>query len=292
MPDKIEKDAVTGTETTGHEWDGIKELNTPLPKWWLYVFYGTILWSVVYWLLYPSIPYVTGYFGGILGYDQRVEVTERIAEARERQAPILDRMEALTPTEIAADPTLLPFALRGGESAFADNCAPCHGLGGSGNPGGFPVLADDAWLWGGSMDAILHSINHGIRNADDPLARVSVMPAYGRDGLLSREEVAAVADYVLSLSGRADASDEVLAQGADIFEAQCVACHGADGAGLAEFGAPNLTDAIWLYGDSRAEIIRQIHDPRLGVMPPWEPRLDDITIRMLTVYVHSLGGGQ
>ena len=293
MPTKVEKDSVTGTETTGHEWDGIKELNTPLPKWWLYIFYATIAWSVVYMIWMPSVPWINGYFGGLSEYSQRAEVEESLAAARERQSVFLDRMADLTPQEIADDPELLTVALAGGEAAYADNCAPCHGLGGAGNPGGYPVLADDAWLWGGTMDAITYTINHGIRNDQDADARLSVMPTYGGQfGILSRDEIHAVADYVLSLSGHEGAEEDVLAQGAEIFTAHCVACHGENAAGLYEFGAPNLTDAIWLYGGERAEVIAQIANPRLGVMPPWQPRLDETTIDMLTVYVHSLGGGQ
>ena len=293
MPTKVEKDAITGTETTGHEWDGIKELNTPLPKWWLYVFYATIIWSVIYMILMPSVPGITGYFAGVLGYDQRVAVEERLAEARERQGENLVRMAALTPAEIIEDPDLLPFALAGGEAAFADNCAPCHGLGGAGNPGGFPVLADDDWIWGGTLDDIRFSIVHGIRNDADPDARFSQMPVYGGQfGILSNEEIRDVADYVLSLSGRGEADEETLARGGEIYAQQCVACHAEDGRGLYEFGGPNLTDAIWLYGGERSEIIAQIANPRQGVMPPWLPRLSDETIDMLTVYVHSLGGGQ
>ncbi|MCB9957890.1 MAG: cytochrome-c oxidase, cbb3-type subunit III [Rhodospirillaceae bacterium] len=297
MPTKVEKDSVTGTETTGHEWDGIKELNTPLPKWWLYIFYASIIWSVIYCIFMPSVPYITGYFGGIWDYSQRATVEEQLAAAHQRQSVFLDRMAGLSPEQVAEDPELLTFALAGGAAAFADNCAPCHALGGAGNPGGYPVLADDDWLWGGTMDDIMVTIRHGIRSDLDTNTRLATMPNFGSDGLLSREQVAAVADYVLSLSGHGDAGAETLAEGAEIFAAQCVSCHGADGTGLHEFGAPNLTDAIWLYGGERSEVIAQVNHPRLGVMPAWEERangqgLDDTTIRMLTVYVHSLGGGE
>lgn len=175
MPVKIEKDELSGTLTTGHEWDGIKELDTPLPKWWLFLFYATIAFSILWWILYPSWPSLTGYTKGILGSNQRLEVEERLAEARARQAVWLERIAAKTPSEIAADPELLRFAMVGGQAAFATNCAPCHGAGGAGQ-GFFPALVDDEWIWGGTMEDIEYTIRHGIRNADDPEARSSLMP--------------------------------------------------------------------------------------------------------------------
>ena len=287
MPTKVEKDDVTGHETTGHEWDGIKELNRPLPKWWLYTFYASIIYAFIYWVLYPSWPYVTGYFGGIIGGNQRVALDERMAEARAAQAQYLDRIQAASTEEILADPDLLTFAMAGGEAAFADNCAPCHGLGGAGQDI-YPTLADDDWIWGGTLDEIEYTINHGIRNASDE-ARFNEMPAYGQ--ILEREDIKAVANYVLSLSdSQHDAAlDE---QGAVIYEEQCAACHGEQGEGIPELGAPNLSDQIWLYGGSEEEVIQQIGYPQLGVMPPWINRLDEEIIKSLTVYVHTLGGGQ
>ncbi len=287
MPTKVEKDDITGHETTGHEWDGIKELNRPLPKWWLYTFYASIVYAFIYWVLYPSWPYVTGYFGGIIGGNQRVQLDERLAEARAAQAQYLDRIGASSTEEILADSELLSFAMAGGESAFADNCAPCHGLGGAGQDI-YPALADDDWIWGGTLDEIEYTINHGIRNASDD-ARVNEMPAYGQ--ILEREDIKAVANYVLSLSdSQHDAS--LLEQGAVIYEENCAACHGEQGEGIQELGGPNLSDQIWLYGGSEAEVVQQISAPQQGVMPPWIDRLDEETIKSLTVYVHTLGGGQ
>ena len=292
MPTKIEKDSITGTETTGHEWDGIKELNTPLPKWWVYVFYICIIWSVGYMLLYPSVPGLTGYFGGLIGYSQRELLDEALVEARAEQASFYDRIDQMTPQEMLNDPAILTFSLAGGEAAFADNCAPCHGLGGAGNPGGFPVLADDDWLWGGTLETIELVIRHGIRSELDLDTFFSLMPAYGGEfGVLSREEIDDVANYVLQISDQ-EHNGEQAARGAEIFAQECVACHGDGGRGLTEFGAPNLTDAIWLYGSERAEIIAQITNPVHGVMPPWANRLDDSDIKMLTVYVHARGGGE
>lgn len=289
MPTKAEKDAVTGTETTGHEWDGIKELNTPLPKWWLYVLYATIAYSLVYWVLYPSIPGFNGYLGGVLGANNRLALEDKLAAAQERQAVYRDRAAALETEEVARDPELLSFALAGGRSLFADNCAPCHGLGGAGQHG-YPSLADDVWLWGGTLDEIDTTLLYGIRSAHED-SRFSEMPAFGVDELLTDEEITAVADYVLSLSGEAEGESDVAA-GAEIYADNCAACHGEDGEGDTSQGAPRLSDQIWLYGGERAEVIAQIRKPQHGAMPPWVDRLDPLAIKMLTVYVHSLGGGQ
>lgn len=218
MPTKIEKDQVTGTETTGHEWDGIKELNTPLPRWWLYVLYATIVWSVIWWLLYPSWPGITGYFAGILGYDQREALNERIAEAEAERASYMDRLADASLEQITADPELMDVAFRGGDIAFRENCAPCHGLGGAGQ-GHYPTLADDAWLWGGTPDAIHTTLLYGIRS-DHPDTRFNLMPAYGVDGLLDRAQIDDVAEFVLSLSGQSE-NPEAAERGAEIFAQQC-----------------------------------------------------------------------
>ena len=289
MPTKVEKDAVTGRETTGHEWDGIKELNTPLPRWWLYVMYATIVWAVIWWILYPSWPGITGYFGGLIGSNQRIELEQRMAVPLAGQALFVERLAAASPADISQDPELLSFALVGGGAAFADNCAPCHGLGGAGQ-GYYPSLADDAWIWGGTLDEIHATIEYGIRNGRDD-ARFNVMPAYGVDQMLDRQQIADVAEYVLSLSERSEdaAASE---RGAPIFAEQCAACHGESGEGVIELGAPALDDQIWLYGGTKEEIVQQIHRPRHGVMPAWVDRLDPETIKALAVYVHSLGGGQ
>lgn len=290
MPTKGEKDLVTGTETTGHEWDGIRELDTPLPKWWLYVFYVTILWALVYVVLYPAIPWGTGHSRGLLGWDQRGEFAERWAAARSGQATFNDRIAGSALATIESDPQLLAYAMAGGRAAFADNCAPCHGAGGSGRKGGFPALADDEWLWGGSLDQIQKTITHGVRNAN-PDSRQSVMPSFGTDSILTRKQVDYVAEYVLSLSGRAK-DQPAAARGATVFADNCAACHGPAGKGNIDLGAPDLSDGIWLYGGSKEQIVAQIWRPKMGVMPAWDGRLDLATIKMLTVYVHSLGGGQ
>ena len=294
MPTKVEKDAITGQETTGHEWDGLKELNTPLPRWWLYVMYASIAFAVVWWVLYPSWPWVHGYFPGILGYSQRKALDERMAEAAAARSAITRRLADASLAQIAADQELSAIAYAGGQAAFNDNCAPCHGLGGAGQ-GHYPSLADNSWLWGGSLDAILTTIKFGIRSGN-PNARFNEMPAFGATQMLDRNQIDDVATYVLSLSGKAtDQSKEQAAavkSGGVIFAEQCAACHGDDGKGNQELGAPNLTDDIWLYGGTKADIVRQVYQPRQGVMPAWEGRLDPVTIKSLAIYVHALGGGQ
>lgn len=290
MPTKGEKDQITGKDTTGHEWDGIRELDTPLPKWWIYVFYVTVVWALVYVVLYPAIPWGTQHSRGLLGWDQRGDFAERWAAAQAEQAAYKNKIAQAPLAVIETDPQLLAYAMAGGHAAFADNCAPCHGGGGSGRKGGFPTLADDDWLWGGTADQIQKTITYGVRNAN-PESHQTVMPAFGADGALTRAQVNDVAEYVLSLSAGSK-NQAAVARGEKIFADNCVACHGAGGKGNMEMGAPNLSDGIWLYGGSKDQIVAQIWRPRMGVMPAWEGRLDPATIKMLTVYVHSLGGGQ
>lgn len=289
MPTKVEKDAVTGTETTGHEWDGIKELNTPLPKWWLYVLYATIVWSIGYYVLYPAWPSLSAHTTGMLGYWSRAEIAKQIEEQAVQRAPFVNRIRAASLGEVRGDPDLLGFAIAGGRAMFADNCAPCHGPGGAGGKG-YPSLADDDWLWGGDLATIERTIQFGIRSAH-PDTRVSQMPRFGLDGMLNAGQINDVAEYVLSLSGTATDS-AAAARGAPVFAENCVACHGDKGEGNAELGAPNLADKVWLYGGDKRSVAQIITASRSGVMPAWTGRLDDATIKMLTVYVHSLGGGR
>lgn len=289
MATEVEKDAVTGVETTGHEWDGIKELNKPLPKWWLYVLYATIVWAVAWWVLYPSWPGISGYFGGILGYDQRAAFVQRMQAADAQRAVYLDRLGGASLQEITADPELMSVAFTGGAAAFADNCAPCHGLGGAGQ-GFYPTLADDAWIWGGTLEAIHDTIRYGVRSGH-PDTRFNEMPAFCALEILTREQVGDVAASVLKISGQEH--DEAAARrGEAIFAEQCATCHGESGEGIEDLGAPNLSDQLWLYGGTERDIVQQIHAPRHGVMPAWTGRLDSETIKSLAVYVHALGGGE
>ncbi|MGD9925059.1 MAG: cytochrome-c oxidase, cbb3-type subunit III [Pseudorhodoplanes sp.] len=287
---KREVDAVTGTETTGHEWDGIRELNTPLPRWWLWTFYLTIIWSIGYWIVYPSWPLVTTYAQGTFGWNSRAAVAEDLAALRAQRGAMADRVAAASLDEVLADQQMLDFARAQGRAAFADNCAPCHGAGGGGAKG-YPNLNDDDWLWGGKLDDIAFTIRHGVRTTDDK-TRQGAMPAFGRDKIMPRSDIEAVADFTRSLSGLPVTSGADLAKGKKIFADNCVACHGDAGKGNREIGAPDLTDQIWLYGPGRDVIIEGLMNGRGAVMPAWAPRLDDTTIKSLAVYVHTLGGGQ
>jgi cytochrome c oxidase cbb3-type subunit 3 len=289
MPTKIEKDTVSGTDTTGHEWDGVKELNTPLPKWWLYVLLATIVWALIYMLLYPSMPLGTTYFKGLLGYSQREDVVNDLTAVHQKHGSAMSRIAATDFAQVLRDPELKAVALAAGRIAFANNCQPCHGPSGSGRPE-YPILADDDWLWGGKLEEIQHTIAYGIRNGRSE-ARDSAMPKFGADGVLDPKQLNQITDYVLSLSGRAPAGVD-LQPGLQIYTEYCAACHGETGQGNVEFGAPRLSDQIWLFGSDRATIHRQIANPRQGVMPPWIDRLDAATIKSLTLYVHEFGGGK
>ncbi len=289
MVQKPEKDEVTGAETTGHEWDGIKELNNPLPKWWLYVFFFCCIWAFGYWVIYPAWPVGDDFTKGIVGHSQRDSVAQEVINAKLAQSEYVDLIAALDLEQIQADQTLFQFVMAGGKAAFGDNCAGCHGRGGQGGAG-FPNLVDDAWIWGGDLEAIYLTISHGIRNENED-SRQSEMPAFGRDEILDREQIIAVANHVLSLSG-ADHKADLAAQGAEIFEENCAACHGEQGEGMYAMGAPRLNDAIWLYGGREEDIIEMVQNSRAGNMPAWRERLGDETVKQLALYVHSLGGGE
>jgi cytochrome c oxidase cbb3-type subunit 3 len=285
-----EIDTVTGVETTGHVWDGdLKELNKPLPRWWLYVLYACIVWSIGYWILYPAWPLVDGYTRGTLGYSQRTEVTNEVALAKESQAKFVEAIAASSVADIEKNPDLMEFVLRGGATHFGNNCAPCHGKGAQGFKG-YPNLNDDDWLWGGTVDAIERTLRYGIRSGHGE-THDSQMPRFGLDQILTSAQISDVAEFVLSLS-RASTDAEAVSRGSAIFAEQCAACHGPEGKGTAEMGAPNLSDAIWLYGGGKSEVEETIRSGRSGVMPAWESKLDPVTIKMLAIYVHSLGGGK
>lgn len=258
-------------------------------KWWLYTWYACILWSLGYFVFYPAIPMVGDYTRGLLGYSQRTEVAAQLADAKAAQGQWTGKIAAQSLSAIAADPDLLQFAVAGGKAAFGDNCAPCHGSGAQGSIG-YPNLNDDDWLWGGTLEDIHKTIMFGIRSNHED-TRLNDMPAFGRDQILNRTQIGDVTQYVLGISKQAhDAEASKL--GAVVFADNCVACHGEGGIGNRELGAPNLTDALWLYGGDAASITRSVTLGRIGVMPAWVDRLDPVTVKELAVYVHSLGGGE
>ena len=292
MSDIHEKeiDQFSGVETTGHEWDGLKELNNPLPRWWLYIFYATIVWAIGYWIVYPSWPLVSSYTTGILGDSQRANALAAYEEGIAARAGVGNQLIEAPFEEIRTTPELLEFAMASGRAAFGDNCAPCHGSGAVGSPG-YPNLQDDNWLWGGTVDDIHISLLYGIRSEHEE-TRFGDMPSYGTDELLSREEIAQVASFVAVNAGLEAEEGVDLSAGETIYADNCAACHGEDLKGMSEVGAPDLTAATYVYGKSLEAIKAQVHEARNGVMPAWVDRLDEATIKSLAVYVHSFGGGQ
>ena len=286
-----EVDAHTGVSTTGHEWDGIRELNTPLPRWWLGIFYATIVWSVGYWVVYPAWPLITGTTQGVIGYASRLEIAKDLALLQRHRATQSSGLTEASLEQIKADPSLFRIAMAQGKAAFGDNCAACHGVGGGGAKG-YPNLNDDDWLWGGTLAEIHQTLQNGVRVAGNADSRISQMPAFGKDGLLKPAEIRAVANHVRELAGLPTEQGADLAKGRELFETNCAACHGEAGKGNKELGAPNLTDAISLYGMDLASLTETITNSRAGVMPAWGQRLDPTTVKALTIYVHSLGGGQ
>ena len=295
MPTKIEKDALSGQYTTGHEWDGVQELNTPMPKWWLYTLYACILCAVVLFALYPSIPYGHDYFHGLLGVSSRTTVEANVNAMTAQRAVFMDRIKSTPIEQVKNDPQLLAVATAAGRIAFASNCQPCHGAGGEGRTG-YPSLADDTWLWGGTLADIQQTVTYGIRSGNEK-ARNSVMPSFGAMGLLTAPQIETVADYVWgALYGHTEAAGD-LSQGRALFVENCAVCHGANGEGNRLVGAPPLKSAVHLYGDHREAIVAQVTSPRLGVMPYWEKKtnttgLDEATIKSVALYVHALGGGE
>jgi cytochrome c oxidase cbb3-type subunit 3 len=283
-------------DTTGHVWDGIKEFNNPLPRWWLWTFYATCAWGLIYTVLYPAWPLLSDSTAGVLGYSTRAEVAADIASFEEMNAPVRAQIEAVELAAINADenPDLYNYAIQGGAAIFRTWCAQCHGSGAAGATG-YPNLLDDDWLWGGSIDEIHYTISHGIRNEDDFDARYSEMTAF--DEILTDDEIGSVVQYVRNLSGQ-DHDATLAAAGEQVFLDNCASCHMDDGTGDRFLGAPNLTDAIWLYGGDEASLEATVRYARFGVMPPWSAdateagRLSEAEVRSVAVYVHSLGGGE
>ena len=258
-------DQETGVETTGHVWDGIEELNNPLPRWWLWTFYLSIIWGIGYCIAYPAWPLISGATEGVLGWSTRESVAADIEEHQARNADLVALLNTTDLSTLVSGSDLHRYAVARGGSVFRAQCSQCHGAGAAGAKG-YPNLLDDDWLWGGDIDAITHSIRHGIRNETDEDARFSQMPAFGE--FLEDDEIAMLTEHVIGLSG-AEHDLQLASQGAVLFDENCSSCHGEKGLGDREQGAPNLADAIWLFGGDRASLSQSISDARFGVMPAW-----------------------
>ncbi|MCJ2180458.1 cytochrome-c oxidase, cbb3-type subunit III [Novosphingobium album (ex Hu et al. 2023)] len=283
-------DEATNTETVGHEWDGIEELNTPLPRWWLWSFYASIVFAIGYVIAYPALPGIHSATPGMLGWTSRGQLDKELKSAADERAKTVAALKDMPIEQLPQHPDLMRAAVAGGAAAFKVNCVQCHGAGAAGS-NGFPNLNDDDWLWGGDLKTIQQTLIHGIRQPGDDETRMSQMPAFGRDGLLTPAQIQDTTSFVLSLSGKEKPS-AASQRGKAVFEANCAVCHGPEGKGDRQFGAPNLSDAIWLFAGNRDAVSTQIGNPRHGVMPAWGTRLDPVTIKMLAAYVHSLGGGE
>ena len=288
MTDNKEIDELAGVETTGHEWDGIKELNTPLPRWWLWTFYATVIFSIGYTIAYPAWPGIRDASKGVLGWSSRANLAADMAAAEDARADTLNAIRDASVDAIIADDDLRQFATSGGAAAYKVNCVQCHGSGAAGSPG-YPNLNDDDWIWGGTPEDILLTIRHGVRHDADADTRFAEMPAFAE--VLDRGQIADVAWHVRQISGQ-QADTAAAARGAPLYAENCAVCHGDNGEGIRDLGGVALADAIWLYGNEHAEIVTQIRQPRHGVMPAWQERLSDVTLKQLAVYVHGLGGGE
>lgn len=276
--------------TTGHEWDGIKEFDKPIPRWWMWTYILSIVFSLGYVIAYPAIPLVNDYTKGLLGWSSRDVVEQDISAAKLAQSKYIDALQIASLEDVKNNDELMTFAVQGGKSAYAVNCVQCHGSGAIGG-NGYPNLNDDDWLWGGKLEDIYTTISHGIRFEEDDDTRYSEMPAFLTDEILEKAEISQVANFVRAFSGL-DHDAAAASAGAEIFADNCAACHGDNGQGDQEQGAPNLTDAVWFYGPGQDTLIKTISSGRKGVMPAWSHRLDDTVIKQLTLFIHSRGGGQ
>jgi len=290
MSEKGRIDQATGTPTVGHEWDGIEELDTPMPRWWLYILYATIVFAIGYCIAYPAWPLLTRSTPGLLGWTSKGQLEAELAADQKAKASTLAAIDRLPIEEIEKNPTLMHAAIDGGRAAFRINCSACHGSGAAGGKG-YPNLNDDDWLWGGDIKSIQQTLLDGVRFPGDDSTRMSQMPAFGRDEILKPEEVQDSVSYVRFISHQ-EAMSPSAKRGGTIFANNCAACHGVNGQGNRDFGAPNLTDKIWLYGGDRDTLTQTVTNARYGIMPAWGKKLDPITLKMLAVYVHSLGGGE
>jgi cytochrome c oxidase cbb3-type subunit 3 len=286
-----ERDPYTGFQTTGHEWNGIKELNTPVPRA-VYVFLvAAFLFAVAYWFLMPAWPTGGGYTKGLLGRDDRAAVMQSVQQAELGRQAWTQRIETENSAQILADPKLMEFVRSSGRTLFGDNCAVCHGADGKGGTG-YPSLVNGTALWGRTPEALAETIRVGI-NSGHPESRQSQMLAFGRDGMLQRPDIDKLSAFVRSLSNPSfnGATQDMIAAGRDLFAKNCASCHGEDGKGKADLGAPDLTDASWIYGGEAQSILTSIWDGRQGHMPNWDGRLSPIDRKILALYVADLGKG-
>ena len=271
--------------TTGHSWDEISEYNIPTPSWWLIVWFICIIWAFIYWFFYPTWPTLSGNSKGSLQWSKFSQLQDAQQKVDAKKQKYLQQVQSSSFAEIKQNQQLMQFVLTAGKSAFYENCSACHGKGHQGGYG-YPNLNDDDWLWGGKVEDIYQTLLYGIRSGHEK-ARANQMPSFGLDGVLKSSEIKEVASFVRSLSGLEKTNEN----GAKIFANNCVACHGNEGKGNQQLGAPNLTDKIWLYSSEPSEVYKTIYYSRAGVMPFWQVRLDDNTIKILALYIHSLGGG-
>ncbi len=288
--DVEEVDPVSGRKTTGHEWNGIKELDTPVPRGVLIFLVVTHLFALLWWVLMPTWPVGTTYTKGILGTDQWQRIEEEMAQSQAARAQWTSAIETMSFEEIIADENLMQFVRDSGRQLFGDNCAACHGMDARG-AANYPDLTDDDWLWGGGPENIAETLRVGINTAHEE-TRVAQMPAFGRDQMLERAQVRQVALYVRSLSHPETSTPdnaEALQAGREVFLTNCAACHGEDATGSRDVGAPNLTDDYWIYGGDMQTLVTSIHGGRQGHMPTWDERLSKSEIKTLALYVNDLG---
>lgn len=285
-----ERDPISGHMTTGHEWNGIKELNTPVPRTiWIFLIV-TVIFSIGYWVFMPAWPVGKSYTRGLLDNDQKEIVASRVSAAADARSRWTGQITAMNYDQIRADPALMTYVREDGHRLFGDNCAACHGMDATGNPG-YPSLVDSEWLWGGSPDAIAHTIAVGINSPASPDTRIGQMMAFGKDGILDNDAILAVTDYVKTLSEPTWATGKAasVAKGRAVFAENCVVCHGEQGRGNQAVGAPNLTDQSWVYGGDINAIYTTIDGGRQGEMPAWEHRLNPVDRKILTTFLLDKG---
>lgn len=283
-------DTTTGIETTGLEWDGLKELNNPLPKWWVIIFLICCIWAIFYWIIFPSWPiyFSEGERGGtrgVIGWTQYNKLDEEISKIKELKKDYLEVFRENSYEEIFKNEKIYAFSIAGGKSAFKNYCSTCHGIGGEGRIG-YPNLNDDDWIWGGSIEKIEQTIKFGIR-ADHENTRYSEMPSF--IDIFTEKQIEELATYIVKLNK----NENIESSTDELFKESCGTCHLENGRGNQEIGGPNLVDSIWLYSNGEIfEIMNQLKNPKHGNMPAWVERLNEDTIRQISIYVYSLGGGE